>query len=108
MPLTDIEIRQTRPGTAPLRLNDDAGMFLLLNPNGTRYWRFRYRINGKEKMVSLGVYPEVTLKLARERRDKYRRQICNDPVKTCSSVNLRGTTDGYIDGRRDQAVDSPA
>lgn len=75
MPLTDIEIRQTRPGTAPLRLNDDSGMFLLLNPNGTRYWRFRYRINGKEKMVSLGVYPEVTLKLARERRDKYRRQI---------------------------------
>jgi integrase len=75
MPLTDIEIRQTKPGATPIKLTDGAGMFLLLNPNGSRYWRFRYRINGREKTVSLGVYPEVTLKLARERREKFRRQL---------------------------------
>jgi hypothetical protein len=75
MPLTDIAIRQAKPGTAPIKLSDGGGMYLLLNPNGARYWRFNYRIGGKAKTLSLGVYPEVPLKLARERRDKFRRQL---------------------------------
>ena len=50
-------------------------MCLLVNPDGTRWWRFKYRIAGREKLLSLGVYPEVTLKRVRERRDEARRLI---------------------------------
>lgn len=75
MLLTDIAIRQAKPGTAPIKFSDGGGMYLLLNPNGARYWRFNYRIGGKAKTLSLGVYPEVPLKLARERRNKFRRQL---------------------------------
>jgi hypothetical protein len=51
------------------------GLFLLVQPTGSRYWRFKYRINGKEKMLALGVYPVVPLKLARERRADARRLV---------------------------------
>ena len=73
--LTDIAIRKEKPSGRPRKLFDGGGMYLLLNPDGTRWWRFKYRIAGREKLLSLGVYPEVTLKRARERRDEARRQI---------------------------------
>ncbi|MCD7100064.1 integrase arm-type DNA-binding domain-containing protein [Stenotrophomonas sp. MMGLT7] len=75
MPLTETLIRKTRPLTKPLKLSDGGGLHLLVNVNGGRWWRFRYRIGGKEKMLSLGVYPDVPLKLARQRRDDARRLV---------------------------------
>lgn len=83
MPLTDIKIRNAKPGikpdgsttTKPYRLSDDRGLYLEISPSGGKYWRFKYRINGKEKRLSLGVYPDVSLKLARERRDSSRKQV---------------------------------
>jgi len=67
-PLTDRRIRQTHPTAKPLKLADGGGMYLLLNPDGSRYWRLDYRFGGKRKTLALGVYPEVTLGEARRRR----------------------------------------
>ncbi|MGC1460132.1 MAG: integrase arm-type DNA-binding domain-containing protein [Steroidobacteraceae bacterium] len=70
--LSDISIRKQRPGTAPRKLYDGRGLYLLLNPDGSRWWRLKYRFSGSEKLLSLGVYPEVTLKRARSRCDEAR------------------------------------
>jgi hypothetical protein len=78
MPLTDTVIRKAKPGSKPKRLFDAQGIYLLLNPNGSRYWRFKYRFNGKERLLSLGVYPDVSLKQARSKRDEMRRMLAND------------------------------
>jgi integrase len=75
MPLIDSAIRALKPGMRAEKHFDGGGLFLLLNPNGSRYWRLKYRIGGKEKLLSLGVYPDVGLKLARERRDDARKLI---------------------------------
>ena len=73
--LTDTSIKAAKPKEKAYKLTDNGGLFLLVNPNGSRWWRFRYRIDGKEKLISFGVYPEVTLKEARERRDNSRKMI---------------------------------
>ncbi len=70
MALTDILIRNTKPTTKPLKLADGGGLLLLVQPNASRWWRLRYRFAGKEKMLSLGTYPTVSLKDARLIRDK--------------------------------------
>src|SRR5512143_70970 len=68
-PLTDRRIRQTAPAAKPLKLADGGGMYLLLRPDGSRYWRLDYRFDGKRKTLALGVYPEVGIAEARQRRD---------------------------------------
>jgi integrase len=65
--LTEAQVRNTKPAEKPRKLFDAGGLYLELRPNGARYWRFKYYINGVEKRVSLGVYPVITLKRARER-----------------------------------------
>lgn len=75
MPLTDTAIRSAKPGDKPRKLADSAGLYLLLHPNGSRYWRFKYRRGGKEKVLALGVYPRVTLAEAREARDFARKTL---------------------------------
>jgi len=66
MPLTATEVKQAKPGDAPRKLADGGGLFLLVQPGGAKYWRFKYRFAGKEKTLALGVYPEVSLKDARQ------------------------------------------
>jgi len=80
--LTDVAIRKEKPGPAPRKLFDCGGLYLLLNPDGSRWWRFKYRIFGRERLLSLGVYPAITLKRARDRRDEARRLIADgiDPA----------------------------
>ena len=70
MALTDTGIRNLKPKESPFKAFDGGGLFLLVNPNGAKWWRLKYRIDGKEKLLSLGVYPDVSLKQARERRDE--------------------------------------
>jgi integrase len=83
MALTDAAIKNTKPGAKAFKLADEKGLFLLIHPNGSRYWRMKYRIDGKEKMLALGVYPETSLKQARSDRDEARQLIANgtDPVE---------------------------
>ncbi|HEU0197640.1 MAG TPA: integrase arm-type DNA-binding domain-containing protein [Nevskiaceae bacterium] len=73
--LTDTKIRQAKAQAARYSLADGGGLVLYINPNGSKWWRFRYRIAGTAKMLSLGVYPAVTLKAAREQRDKARELV---------------------------------
>jgi integrase len=73
--LTAVAIRNAAPTAKPFKLSDGGGMFLLVMPNGARYWRVKFRHAGKEKVLALGVYPEVTLAEARQRRDTARGAI---------------------------------
>ena len=77
MPLTDIAIRSAKPLEKPQRLFDGGGLYLEISPAGGKWWRFKYRFEGKEKRLSLGTYPDIGLKEARERRDGLRRQLAN-------------------------------
>jgi integrase len=75
MPLTDIAARSAKPREKPYKVADERGLFLLVKPSGGRLWRFKYRFGGKEKKLALGVYPDVGLKQARERRDHARQLL---------------------------------
>lgn len=70
--LTETRIKAARPRTKPYKLTDERGLCLVVTPAGGRWWRLRYRYGGKERMLSLGVYPDVSLKRARENRDEAR------------------------------------
>ncbi|MBL0647338.1 MULTISPECIES: tyrosine-type recombinase/integrase [Aeromonas] len=89
MPLSDITARQAKYTGKPQKLSDEKGLFLLVNQSG-KYWRLKYRHGGKEKTLALGVYPEVSLKEARAKRDEARRLIAEgvDPglVKKQSKI----------------------
>ena len=73
--LTDPACRNAKPTDKPYKLTDEKGLFLLVHPNGSKYWRLKYRIAGKEKLLSIGVYPEMPLAGARSKRDEARKQI---------------------------------
>jgi integrase len=75
MPLTDKTIKALKPGPKARKVTDGGGLFLLVNPDGSRWWRFKYRYEGREKMISVGVYPDTGLALAREKRDEARRLL---------------------------------
>jgi integrase len=75
MPLTDISIKAAKPTAKPMKLFDTGGLFLIVAPSGGKWWRFKYRFQRKAKTLSLGTYPTMTLKDARERRDELRRQL---------------------------------
>ena len=77
MPLTDTTLRSVKPSDKPQKLFDGHGLFLLVSPNGSKAWRLKYYINGKEKLLSLGKYPLVSLKEARERANSHRKSIEN-------------------------------
>lgn len=74
-PLSDTSVRAAKPRAKDYKLFDGHGMFLLVRPNGTKLWRLKYRIDGKEKLLSFGQYPEVTLKDAREATQEARKLI---------------------------------
>ena len=66
MALTDTALRAVKPGDKAQKLFDGKGLFMLVSPNGTKAWRFKYQFHGREKLISLGLYPTVSLKDARE------------------------------------------
>jgi len=86
MPLTDIKIRNAKPTAKPRKMFDGDGLYLLISPtkkpNRGKAWRFKYFFDGKEKLLSLGSYPEISLADARSRRDQARKLIANgiDPA----------------------------
>ena len=77
MALTDTAVRNAKPREKQYKITDGRGLFLLIAPGRGKWWRFRYRFDGKTKEISLGVYPDITLKEARERRDEARNLVAN-------------------------------
>ncbi|TCV90543.1 tyrosine-type recombinase/integrase [Sulfurirhabdus autotrophica] len=100
MPLTDTAIRNTKPTEKPIKLTDGGGLYLLLNPNGSRWWRLDYRYGGKRKTISMGIYPDVSLKDARERRDEARKLLASDVDpgenrKAVKAAKVAGNTNSF-------------
>lgn len=75
MPLTDTALRNLKTPSNPVKMFDGGGLYLHVTPTGGKWWRLKYRVGGKEKLLALGVYPDVSLKDARKRRDEAREQI---------------------------------
>ena len=77
--LTPSAVANTKPRGKPYKLADERGMYLLVKPDGARWWRFDYRRPGttKRNTLSLGTYPDVSLRQARERRDQSRKPIAD-------------------------------
>jgi integrase len=88
MSLSDAKARTAKPRSKPYKISDGEGLFLLVTPAGGKYWRCRYFFGGKEKLLALGVYPEVSLGDARERRAQARKVLANgdDPAETKKKV----------------------
>lgn len=112
MAITDTAIRNAKPGAKPFKLADGGGMFLLVNPTGGKLWRLKYRIDGREKLLAIGTYPEVGLGEARRRREEARELIAmgKDPsrekqrdkirAKLQASDTFKAICDEYCEKRR--------
>ncbi len=88
--LTDTEIRtKGKPKAKPFKLSDHDGLYLLINPSGSRLWRYRQYLGGKEKLHALGAYPAISLKQAREERDRIKRDGPKDKANTFEAVARR-------------------
>lgn len=92
MPLNDLAIRNAKPSHKPIRLSDAQGLYLEISPAGGKLWRMKYRFGGKEKRLSFGAYPDVSLKDARERRDAARKMLANgiDPGEAKKAQKAAG------------------
>ncbi|MGU3799857.1 tyrosine-type recombinase/integrase [Enterobacter hormaechei] len=75
MALTDTKVRSAKPEAKEYSLVDGDGMFMLIHPNGSKYWRFRFRFGGKQHLMAFGVYPETSLADARQKREEARRLV---------------------------------
>lgn len=73
--LTELQCKNAKPQDKRYRLADTGGLYMEIWPNGSKYWRFKYRYLGKEKLLALGVYPLISLKEAREARDRAKKQV---------------------------------
>ncbi|MEI6729866.1 MAG: Arm DNA-binding domain-containing protein, partial [Pseudomonadota bacterium] len=84
MKLTDSKCSKTKPESKPIKLSDGGGMYLHIMPTGSKIWRLKYRFLNKEKLLTLGVYPRITLKEAREKRDEAKKILDagQDPSET--------------------------
>lgn len=92
--LTNISIRNAKPTTKQYKLFDEKGLFLLVHPSGGKRWRLKYRFQGKEKLLALGTYPEVSLADARARRDDARKLLAQgqDPGQMAKDQTIKPET----------------
>ena len=94
MPINDLACKNAKPKPKPYRLTDGAGLYLLVQPNGSRLWRFDYRLTGLRKTAAFGVYPTVTLATARLERERIRGLLREG--KDPSGKSAAGVTFGEI------------
>lgn len=90
MPLNARQVDTTKPKEKPYKLADGGGLYLQVNTNGSKYWRMKYRFAGKEKKLSFGTYPDVSLADARAKRDEARKNLANgsDPGEVKKAEQL--------------------
>jgi len=95
MALTDVAIKNAKPRVKPYKMGDAGGLFLLVQPSGGKLWRLKYRVDGREKKLGIGTYPEISLAEARKRRDDARELIaagkdgCHVPAGRACSQSTR-------------------
>jgi hypothetical protein len=77
MPLAEVRVRAAKGRATPYKLSDGGGLYLLVRPDGARYWRIDYRWHGKRRTLAVGVYPSVTLSEARAGRDLAKKQLAS-------------------------------
>lgn len=89
--LTDVAVRNAKPGPKPYKMGDSHGLFLLVQPTGGKLWRFKYRVDGREKKLAIGPYPEIGLGEARRRRDEAREAMAagKDPAREKQREKVR-------------------
>ncbi len=75
--LSETRLKGAKPKERPYKLFDERGLYVIIRPSGARWWRFKYAMAGREKLISLGTYPDVSLKRAREKRDEARRSVAD-------------------------------
>ncbi len=93
--LSDIKVRNAKPEKKEYKLFDGGGLYILITPSGGKLWRFKYRFDGKEKVLALGSYPEISLSDARGRKEEARRQIAQnvDPGVVRKAMKQADTTE---------------
>jgi integrase len=103
MPLSAAAVRNAKPRKKQFKLYDEKGLFLIVTPSGGKWWRFRYSLGGKEKLLSLGTYPETSLKDAREARDQARKALADglDPSLARKIMRNAGDGDTFVDLARE-------
>jgi hypothetical protein len=109
MALTDTDIRNLKPASKQYKVTDGRGMYLLVTPSGGKCWRLKYYYGGKEKLLALGIYPEVSLKEARDKRDQARQQIADgkDPcqLKKQEKLKQKICADKPMDDRQNNCIE---
>src|SRR5438270_7619044 len=95
--LSEIKVRQAKPKPTPYKLHDGGGLYLHVHPNGSKYWRKKFRYVGKERVLAIGVYPDVSLARAREEALSARRLIKDgiDPVAERRRVRANNTAETF-------------
>lgn len=112
MPLTDAKLRTLKPEAKPRKYADFEGLFLLMNPNGSRLWRLAYRFAGKQKLLALGAYPEVSLRDARKAKEEARallakgfdpaleRKVAKAKAKVAAGHTFEAVANDWFEARR--------
>ncbi|MEJ6008745.1 tyrosine-type recombinase/integrase [Novosphingobium aquae] len=92
MPLTETAAKNAKPREQAFKLSDGGGLFLLVQPNGSKLWRLKYRFDGKEKLLSFGAYPDVGVAAARDKRNAAKVQLSEgcDPMKNKAQASASG------------------
>ncbi len=116
MPLSDLRIRKAKQRDKPYRMSDGSGLFLLVRPNGSKAWQFRYQFLGKEKLLSLGTYPIMSLAEAHKKRDDAKAQLADglDPsvrkkldrieAATKARITFKAVADEYYHSLEDRGL----
>ena len=96
--LTDIAIKTAKPQDRPLKIFDGGGLFVMINPNGSKLWRLKYRHQGKERLASFGAYPIVSLKDARLKRDEFKKRLASgeDPLSSNKGATFETAARDFV------------
>jgi len=94
MALTDTAIKKLKLGEKPVKVSDERGLYLLINPTGSKLWRWKYRFDGEEKVMPIGQYPDVSLAQARDAREDARKLLATgaDPIGPAQGTEGRPPT----------------